>query len=254
MKYLIIFYIAFTPFNLLARSTNITNVSDLQKLTSYTSLVVLQKRYLPKTSRAEFNLSFASIINHTFAYLGGVSARIGWFFTEDHSFGLELFGPLEQVSKPVKHELIVKQNIIPYESTVFSYFGGVYYKWSPIFGKLAKNNKKIVYFDTYFQIGVGVGRFGDGISEKDKLQLLSRNKKIASQIDTKLFNAYGITGTMGFGQTFALNKDWAFNWELKWLYTNLSIQNITGQRERTSSVNLGLSLGLNYYFPEAGYR
>ena len=61
------------------KKLKIKNLSDLQKLTPFESVSVIQKRYLPKTFRGEFNLSVSSVISHTFFYLGGVSARVGFF-------------------------------------------------------------------------------------------------------------------------------------------------------------------------------
>ena len=99
------------------RKIKIKSLSDLQALTPHESVAVIQKRYLPKTLRGELNLSLASIVNHTFSYFAGVSAKAGFFLREDHGFGLEFIGPFLPFDKPVKDELVLNQSIIPFNTS-----------------------------------------------------------------------------------------------------------------------------------------
>ncbi|MBC6415902.1 MAG: hypothetical protein GDA46_05880 [Bdellovibrionales bacterium] len=229
----------------------IKNISDLQKITPYDSISVIQKRYLPKTFRAEFNLSLSSNINHSFFYFGGVSGRLGFFVREDHGFGVEalyLFGPIFKV---VTNNIINGPNkILPNSLFLSEFYTGVYYKWSPIFGKFALLDKSIIYFDTYMTIGGGGNKILDGqevIKEKIADQPLRiKNEKRILQLSQEFFPALSLS----LGQTFSINKNWAFNWELKWLYTFVS--ETTGRMHVPLDINF--SLGFNYYFPESSYR
>ena len=233
------------------RKIKIKNVSDLQALTPYASVAVIQKRYLPKTFRGEFNFSIGTIINHTFSYFGGISGKAGFFLREDHGLGVEFFGPFFPFAKPVKNEMIVEQNIIPYTVSTPQLYGGAYYKWSPIFGKFSVLNKKIIYFDIYFTLGGGVGRFVEDITQDYVRSLLQKGKKFDSGI--KLLKPYFFAGNLAVGQVFALNQDLALQWELKWLYSIIQYEQY-GQARREIPVNIGFSIGMNYYFPGAGYR
>ena len=233
------------------REIKIKSVSDLQALTPYESVAVIQKRYLPKTFRGEFNFSVATVINHTFSYFGGLSAKAGFFFREDHGLGLEFFGPFFPFAKPVKNEMILEQNIIPYTISTPQFYGGAYYKWSPVFGKFSVLNKKIIYFDMYLTLGGGVGRFVEDITEDYIGNLLQKGKKFDSGI--RLLKPYFFAGNLAVGQVFALSQDWAVQWELKWLYAVIQYEQ-DGQGQTEVPVNIGFSIGMNYYFPGAGYR
>lgn len=221
----------------------IKNLSDLQQLTPYESVSVIQKRYLPKTFRGELNVSIASVINHTFFYLGGLSSRVGFFIREDHGIGVEGFIFLPAVSKLVTKELISPPNmILPFTAVLSRMYGGFYYKWSPIFGKFAVLNQKIIYFDMYMTVGAGASQVVRGLDDSIELEseyslpLLARD--------------FFFTASLGLGQMFALSQSWAFTWELKWLYTVIQFQN----QSQYTPVDINLSLGVNYYFPGASYR
>ena len=258
MKKLWIFFLLFLSPALLAQSFDrfgqsdsvgrikqlkIKNLSDLQQLTPYESVSIIQKRYLPKTFRGEFNLSFSSVINHKFFYLGGLSARVGFFLREDHGFGIEGFAFLPSMNKWVTNEMIgLPNNILPLSSVFSQLYGGAYYKWSPVFGKFAVLNKKIIYFDMYMIFGAGWSRFVIGLDEKKQQALKVPFSKLAKD--------FFPTVSASLGQMFALTQDWAFNWELKWFYTIVQFQN----KRTEKPLVINLSLGINYYFPGAGYR
>ena len=230
------------------KQLKVKSLSDLQQITPYESISVLQKRYLPKTFRGEFNLSVASIINHTFFYLGGVSARAGFFLREDHSFGLEAFGLFPPIIKLITEDLIAG-DIVP-ASLVFSqFYGAAYYKWSPVFGKFAFLNKKIIYFDMYMTLGAGITGFAD--RKKIIEWVVFRRGKSPKRKFFTLEKEYYPTGSFALGQVFALNQNWAFNWELKFLFTRLKFKEKT---VHDIQMDTGLFLGVNYYFPKAGYR
>ena len=244
------------------KKVQIKSFSDLQKITPYTSISVIQKRYLPKTFRGELNLSISADINHTFFYLGGISGRAGFFITEDHGLGLEGFAILPPIFKLTTKDMIgAPNNILPLSVIFSQFYGGIYYKWSPIFGKFALLDRKIIYFDTYATLGAGINKVLNGIETiqgKIKTECFRNGKqqqgkclkntderdysKLASQIFPAL--------TLGLGQLFSVNQRLAFNWELKWLYTFVKYEGGT----LYTPTNINFSLGVNYYFPEANYR
>ncbi|MDE0092193.1 MAG: hypothetical protein OXN83_02775 [Oligoflexia bacterium] len=248
------------------KTLKINSLSDLQKLTPQDSVSVIQKRYMPKTFRGEFNLSVSTVINHTFFYLGGASAKTGFFIREDHGFGVEGFALLPPIFKMVATDMIGQPNeIVPLSIILTKFYGGVYYKWSPIFGKFAVLNRTIVYFDMYMTLGAGMNWVLDGVDvidehfkrtcqelqNKESGQVKGacqelQNKESGPVLSADKFPAFNL----GLGQMFSLTQDWAFNWELKWFLTVVQYEN--GNRYTPWDINF--SIGMNYYFPGAKYR
>ncbi|MCY4321476.1 MAG: hypothetical protein OXC37_03605 [Bdellovibrionaceae bacterium] len=234
------------------KQLKIKNLSDLQKLTPKDSVSVIQKRYLPKTFRGEFKLSASTIVNHTFFYLGGVSGTVGFFIREDHGFGLEGFAWLPPLFKMTANDMINPPNqIVPLGVFLSQFYTGVYYKWSPFFGKFSVLNRKIVYFDMYMTFGGGINWVLDAVDVIVK-QLNQTGRKLDERYSRQMalaedkFPAFSVA----VGQTFSMTQDWAFNWELKLINTILKYQN-----DRTYfPVDVNFSIGINYYFPGAKYR
>ena len=235
------------------KTIQIKDLSDLQELTPFQSISVIQKRYLPKTFRGELNLSVSSIINHIFLYFGGFSARLGFFVREDHGFGIETFGQIPAL-KFVARDLIRENKISPFIEVMPQIYAGAYYKWSPVFGKFSVIDKKIIYFDTYMTLGGGVMRITNGckwveewVSSRDpSAKLPSCPGQGFSNINPAL--------SLSMGQMFAITQDWAFNWELKTLYSFLKLNDGSWKMPWNMPVNIDLSLGMSYYFPGAKYR
>ena len=233
------------------KQLKIKSLSDLQQLTPYQSVSVIQKRYLPKTFRGELNFSMTSVINHKFFYLLGASARAGFFIREDHGLGLEGFAMAPHISKKITNEMINPPNLITPLGSVFSqFYGGVYYKWSPVFGKFAVLNQKIVYFDMYMTLGAGYSRVVDGFSAV-RQALEKKGRKLenisSNELDKNMFPGFNLS----LGQVFSLTQDWAFNWDLKFIWNIIQYKN---GNPRMYGPDMYLSLGINYYFPGAGYR
>src|SRR5690606_4684828 len=107
-----------------------------------------------------------------------------------------------------------------------SFYGAVF-KWSPIYGKMAWFQQKIVPFDIYFTPGFGISTTGLGTTET--------------------------TITMGVGQLFALSKSFGVRWDFIWNYYQAEVE-LDGVRQKNNHSDLLLSVGLSYFIPEATYR
>ena len=230
----------------------VESLADLQKLTPKDSVSVIQKRYMPKTFRGEFNFSVSSVINHTFFFLGGASVRAGFFFREKHGFGVEGMALLSPFFKPTAEDMVQPPNqIVPLTVVLTQFYSGAYYKWSPVFGKFSVLNRKIIYFDMYMVFGAGVNWIVDGIEVIDE-QLRGTGKELKQEassrfpLSSKQFPAINL----GVGQMFSITQDWAFNWDLKWMLTFVTYEGGTPY----TPWDINLSMGINYYFPGASYR
>ena len=216
------------------------DILEIQRLTPYESISVIQRRYMPKTFRGELNVSMAAIVNHHFFYLFGLTSRLGMFLREDHGFGVDVFAFLPAFGKQVTRDLI-NNKIIPLQKNFNQFYAGGYYKWSPIFGKFSVLNEKIIYFDMYLVLGAGVSRFASGLSQE-----LKEAHKIENDLAKDFFPSF--SGSLG--QLFSYSQSIAWNWELKLLYTPLEYQGV-GISHRW---DLSFAFGVNYYFPDVGYR
>lgn len=222
----------------------VKNVSDLKDLVPFENISVIQKRFLPKTYRGEFNLSLSAIANNHFFYSLGGGSHLGVFLREDHGFGVEVYGMFNTL-KEVSKELRDRRKILPYNHIASKVYTGAYYKWSPVFGKFAVLDKKITYFDMFFTFGAGLTQVISGISKTDK----ARAKRDLAEIDTT--KEWLPTGSLGIGQVFALSKDVGVSWDIKW---NTYLYKLKGGSGKNFHNDIIMVFGLNYYFPGATYR
>lgn len=235
------------------------SIVDINKLTPFDNIAVIQKRYLPKTYRGELNVSLASIVDNHFFYLFGFSGHVGMFVRENHGFGIEAHTMYNQ-HKLVARDLIEDQRILPYSTISSKNYVGAYYKWSPIFGKFAVMNNTITYFDMFFTIGVGAMKVEAGIKEELRNIIKASPKeknplKLPEPLKTWPLPAI----SLGVGQVFALNKSFAVSWDIKTKMYFYKLKDTSAKLQTTPLQTLFqsdiiMSLGLNYYFPGATYR
>ena len=228
------------------KKLKVKQISDLTQLSPFNEVSVIQKRYLPKTSRFEIGLGLDIMLDDNFYYIGGGTGHLEFFIREKHSLALE-GGYMFHSQRPVSTYLAQPPNSVQsYNLIISQMYGGAYYKWSPFYGKFSVLNKKIVYFDMFFTFGGGITKIVRGLTDKELEGI-----KDGNVIDLTLKKTIWPTGSLGFGQVFALSKDFGFNWNLKWRYY---LYSFTSDDFSRGHVDLSFSLGLNYYFPGAKYR
>ncbi len=203
-------------------------LSDLGRLAPFSDVAVIQKRYLPKTSRFEFFPSLGTILNDVFFFQGVFSGRIGYYFSE--RYGVEAAGffvstTTREVIKDLERRQVLTESFAFPES-----YYGLDFKWTPVYGKMGFMSKTVVPFDLYFLGGMGI---------------TNTNQKTSPS-----------TFHLGTGQIFALSKWTAFRWDLGfYFYSTKSKVAATGSTAEPSSyMNMHLTLGMSFFFPEASYR
>lgn len=205
------------------QENTLKDFSGLGKLAPFREVSVLQKRYLPKTGRVQFNLAGTVVTNDPFFTTLGAVLRAGYFFTE--TWGLE--GDYYALTTSNRQTTTELKDIsgVNTENLVFpkSYMG-VNLVWVPIYGKLAVFNKNIVPFDLFFKGGIGNTQTQVGESAS--------------------------TFHLGTGQIFAFSKRTAFRWDFSWNFFNA--KGTDGQVSNFN--NLFLSMGASFFYPEAKYR
>ncbi len=213
------------------KSQRVENLTDLNKLSPFSEISVIQKKFLPKTERFQLYAGGGTTTNSPWFLNMGLKVNLGYHFTE--SFGVELSGLFlsnseREVAKEIRdNNLLQPEKFINTKSYV-----GVDLIWAPIYGKLTMLNKRIIPFDMYFSAGGGTSSTN---SQEGSVPTLH----------------------VGVGQIFAINKSMAFRWDYSWTSfqaTPIPDKLATGVAEKNSYNDLILTAGFSFFFPEARYR
>lgn len=217
-------------------------ISDLKKLETFDDIAVIQKRYLPKTKRFEFFFGGGTNLNDAFFVGNGITLRLGYNFAE--KFGVEgIYSYIQNDNRDITNELLGRGVNTEGSVSTDGYYG-IDFKWTPIYGKYAYFNEKIIPFDLYFTVGLG----------KTDPKFVNSSTSV-----TQLSVESPYTLKFGTGQIFAITKWMAFRWDIAMHLIQAETESLdTNTNQVTSSSsfnnNLFLNVGLSFFFPEANYR
>lgn len=210
----------------------VERITDLNKLSPFREISVIQKKYLPKTERFQLFGAFGTTTNSPWFLNLGLKLNMGYYFTE--SFGVELSGVfLSNSERDVAKEIRSNNNLQPEKFVNTKSYVGLDFVWAPIYGKITMLNERIIPFDMYFSAGFG-------------------NSSTNSQ--------EGSVPTLhiGTGQIFAISKAIAFRWDYSWTMfqaTPIADSSLgAAQLQKNSYNDLILTAGFSFFFPEAKYR
>jgi outer membrane beta-barrel protein len=205
---------------------NIKSVSGLEKLVPFNDLAVIQKKYLPKTGRFEIFPNLGLIINDAFFFSTLYGARFAYHLNE--RWGLEFtYLGASTSNKEVTDEL-TDINVQTDSLLIPKSYMGLDVRWTPIYGKMAVGNQSIVPYDFYFSFGGG-------------------------SLETNQTDAATVVHA-GVGQSFALTQAIAFRWDTSFYWYSSDVELSDGTTDTGSFMNLHLTLGVSFFFPEAKYR
>ena len=235
LKVLIFMVLLFFKFNVEAAEEEILHqgFKSLKNLSLFKDVVVLQKRYFPKTHRASLSLKGGGIMNDAYFTISGVGTDLGFYFTERWGINVDYF--FLNSSKKQHTEALLSRGVdTSFLSLKKKWSAGL--KWVPMYGKVAFRDKRIVYFDHYFSLGYG------GI-----------------ELDTKKTSPVFY---LGMGQLFPLNKSWVVNWDISLnRYTAAETIKSNEQDEQTRDRKIEqifyaivFNVGISFFYPGAGYR
>lgn len=207
------------------KEVEVERLTDLGRLSSFSEVSVLQKRYMPKTGRFQFFGGLSLVVNDPWFLGTGFNGKVSYGLTE--AWGIEVGGVLltstqKDAVKSLSQEHSVDTSVISYTKS----YMGADIVWTPIYGKLTLFNRQFVPFDMYFSGGAGTSTISGGATSSAP------------------------TFHVGTGQIFAFSKSLAFRWDM-------SLNNFTAKQTDGSTTNfnnLFLTLGMSMYIPEAKYR
>lgn len=202
------------------------NVSDYSKMISdaaYDDYSVVQRNYMPKSSRLQVKAGITSVTNDVFYSNIGLNLSGIYNFTE--SWGIGVTGTLLNSTRNSDAQNIRDIQSVNIENLVTlknAYGASVYF--SPIYGKWSLLNKKILPFEIYFTGGLA--------------QITNQSDQVSSAISG------------GLGQLVSLTRSSAFDVNIQWLF--YSTKNINNQDQSNNSMLLTVSYSV--FWPKPDYR
>ena len=221
------------------KKVKVKRLSDLRRLSPFEDIAVIQKRFLPKTGRGEAGLSFLGVLNKQFFWSAGAGGHISFFIQEKHGIGLQGYGAY-QWEKPVAVGMHNNQKITPFDYITPRFFAAAYYKWTPVYGKFSFLNKKIHYFDLYFNVGGGAYYVVSAAPPDSGVSPLSQ--------------PWAPALLLAGGQVFALTRSLGVFWEIAGRFYPSPLLQAPRWRLDLWETNISFSFGVNAYFPKAGQR
>ena len=213
------------------KNMQMRSVTDLNQLSPFSDVSVIQKKYLPKTGRFQLFTAAGLTTNSPWFLNLGARVNLGYNFTE--SFGLEATGLfLTNSALDAAKDIKNNNNLQPDKFVVTKGYLGLDLVWSPIYGKITDHDNKIIPFDMYFSGGAGL------------------SNTTAQEKNVTTFH-------LGTGQIFALSKSMAFRWDYSWHFfqaTPVQDAASTNAPSKGSYNDLILTAGVSFFFPEASYR
>ncbi len=197
----------------------------------------IQDKTFLKLGRFEVSPYIGFVTNDPFINrrLGGIC--LAYHFTE--IFAIELMGGyspnLESADwKPLTDQLVEKNKVSP-DISKLTGFGHVAFQFSPIYGKVAINGRKIINFDVFGTFGMGVTR------TIDDLEALGDDSDTAKATQVQPHT----TTNIGGGARVTLNENWAIRAEGRSLVYIETINSTTLEMKN----NFIVSLAASYFFP-----
>jgi outer membrane beta-barrel protein len=205
------------------KTSGTIDFSQLKDDRVYRDTVVIQKTYMPKTSRFQFFGGLSLSMNDVFYRTYGAQARAGYYFNETWGVELNTFY-LTSSDTQEKTDLAGKQSLeVRSLSTPKNLYAiNVYY--SSIYGKMALEDRKIIPFEFYQTLGAG--------------QITTN--------PTSTSTAFYV----GLGNLFSISKNSVLRADLSWYF--YTTKTITGSNQAANT--MFFTVGYGRMMPEVGRR
>ena len=205
------------------KKLNISDYSNVISEASYNDYSVIQRNYMPKSSRLQMKGALTTVTNDVFYNNFGLALGAAYHFNETWGVGFNLTYLNSNRNTDAKNILDVQgvniQNLVTLKN---SYGASAYF--TPIYGKWSLLNRRVLPFEIYLHGG-------------------------AAQI-TNQSNLTNTAVTLGAGQLITLTRSSALDFNFNWhFYTT---KNINGDDQASNSMLF--SIGYSLFWPKPTYR
>lgn len=208
--------------------------SDLSKFAPFSEISVIQKKFLPKTTRFQFHLGSSYLTNNPFYDTLALSTKLAFYFTE--SIGLELNGMfMNRADKYVTEDLKDIHGVLTSSLVSANSFVGLDLVLVPFYGKITWLDNRIIPYDFYLSLGGGSTTLTD-------------IKDPASTLHAAV------------GQIYALTKSFVVRWDLSVTSYKAEVPEVSSTGSPTNKLktqdfrDVFLGGGISFFFPGADYR
>ena len=205
------------------KKLNISDYSNIISQTSFDDYSVIQRNYMPKSSRTQLKVGLSSVTNDVFYSNLGIALGAAYYFNE--TWGVGLTGTLLSSSRNSYAQNIHDVQQVNIENLVTlktTYGANILY--TPIYGKWSLLNKKVISFEMYVQGGL-------------------------SQV-TNQSNLASTAVTAGLGQLISLTRSSALDINIDWYFYNT--KNINDKDQSNNSMLLTVAYSI--FWPKPNYR
>lgn len=202
-------------------------------------IYVLQNRKFRKDGSVYIGGTGAYNLSQDFLNAYGVTARAGYFFSED--WGIELLYGRNKSTENDTAKGVKEQGAYPFYREIESMMGGML-MWSPFYSKINTFNR-VYYFDWMFGLGVAQ------INTKDNRKLFDTTIPASSRKAMTSESNIGALWNTGF--RFYVNEHWSIRLDITGVSYKADKEKSDGTNKSTASklfTSYDLGLGLNYAF------
>ncbi len=192
----------------LKKAPHFSKSKDLIQETAQKDYFIVQRNYMPKTERWQFNGAFSVIPNDVFFRTMGAQGKATYHFSEKLGLEFSLASFFSVKSDELKN-MESSQNVTARQNTVRTIFGMSGY-FNHIYGKFALQNRKIIPFEVYETLGLVMVQDSNGVQAGVQAglgELLSVGRSQAIRVDLSLivYNAKNQSGQSSITNLLILN-------------------------------------------------
>lgn len=207
---------------LLKKKQDALEINKLNEDKYQSQTVIIQKNYMPKTSRFDLNGGVTLFPSDVFFKTFGAQLRGGYHFSETWGAELSAIYLISSKSDELKN-LESKQSVTASNLANLESFVGANIYFSNMYGKYALSDRKIFPFEIYQTVGIG-------------------------QVKTNKSSSPAITA--GFGQLLSLSRNDAVRFDLSLLF--YQTETVNGDKQQSNS--LLVTVSYDALFPSVGKR
>ncbi len=207
----------------LMKKVNVSDYSNIISETTYNDYAIIQRNYMPKSARLQVKAGLSLVTNDVFFTNVGLNLGATYHFNE--TWGLGGYATLLNSSRNSESDNIKDIQLVNIENLVTiknTYGASLYY--TPVYGKWALLNKKVIPFELYFSGGLA--------------QIANQSNLVSTAV------------TFGAGQLISLSRSSALDLNLNWSFYNT--KNINNKDQSNNSLLITASYSL--FWPQPDYR